>query len=176
MKALGATLLSEDQIQRRIAELGRQISHDYNGRTVTIIAILRGSFIFVADLVRHINPEIIVEVDFMSVSSYGSDTKSSGEVRIEKDVEVEIKDRDIILVEDIVDTGLTLTQVHRILRERGARSLRVATLLEKPGNSKCEWKLDYVGFQIPNSFVVGYGLDFAQRYRNLPDIRILDEI
>jgi len=112
----------------------------------------------------------------MSVSSYGSGTESSGTIVIEKDAKVEIDGRDIILVEDIVDTGLTLTHVHRILSDRGARSIRVATLLEKPGKSKYQGKLEYVGFKIPNSFVVGYGLDYDQHYRNLPDIRVLNEI
>jgi hypoxanthine phosphoribosyltransferase len=172
----GAALISTEQIRRRIEEMGRQISQDYAGKSVTVVAILKGSFIFLSDLIRQIDPQIDVEVDFMSVSSYGSDTKSSGTVRVDRDIEVAVDGHDIIIVEDIVDTGLTLTQVHRIFTDRGARSVRVATLLEKPGNSRYERKLDYVGFQIPNSFVVGYGLDFAQRYRNLPDIRILNEI
>jgi hypoxanthine phosphoribosyltransferase len=176
MRAPGRTLVSSEDIQRRTMELGGRISEDYAGSSVTLIGILKGSFIFLADLIRNIRPEVPVEVDFMSVTSYGDGTTSSGTIVVEKDVEVTIDGRDIIIVEDIVDTGLTLTHVHRILAERGARSIRVATLLEKPGSSKYEQKLDYVGFQIPNSFVVGYGLDFAQRYRNLPDIRILNEI
>ncbi len=174
--SVGEVLVSHQDIQRRISELGRQISSDYVGRTVTVIGILKGCFVFVADLVRQISPEIPVEVDFMSVSSYGNGTESSGAVRIEKDVEVEVEGRDIIIVEDIVDTGLTLLHVHRILAARGANSLRVATLLVKPGRLKYEGALDYVGFEIPNKFVVGYGLDFAQRYRNLPEIRVLDEV
>ena len=175
-RVLGSALVSSEQIQRRTAELGRQISEDYAGRSVTLVAILKGSFVFLADVIRNISPDVPVEVDFMSVSSYGDGTASSGTIVIEKDIEVKIEGREIIIVEDIVYTGLTLTHVHRILTEKGARSIRVATLLEKPGKSKYEGKLDYVGFQIPNSFVVGYGLDYAQRYRNLPDIRILDEI
>jgi len=175
-RVLGEVLVSQADIQRRTVEIGRQISEDYADRKVTFIAILKGSFIFVADLIRHINPEIPVEIDFMSVSSYGSGTESSGTIVIEKDAKVEIDGRDIILVEDIVDTGLTLTHVHRILSDRGARSIRVATLLEKPGKSKYQGKLEYVGFKIPNSFVVGYGLDYDQHYRNLPDIRVLNEI
>ena len=172
----GAVLVSRPDIQRRITELGGQISSDYAGRALTVIGILKGSFIFVADLVRQISPEIPVEVDFMSVSSYGNSTSSSGTVRVEYDAEVEIAGRDVIIVEDIVDTGLTLLHVHNILSERGANSLKVATLLEKPGQRKYDRQLDYVGFQITNEFVVGYGLDYAQRYRNLPEIRILDEI
>jgi len=173
---LGKVLVSKEEIRGRIIELGKQISHDYAGKTVTLVAILKGSFMFVADLMRHIDPEIPVEIDFMGVSSYGSGTISSGTIVIDKDAQVEILGRNVIIVEDIVDTGLTLTHVHRILKDRGARSIRTAALLEKPGNLKYDRKLDYVGFQIPNSFVVGYGLDFAQRYRNLPDIRVLDEV
>jgi hypoxanthine phosphoribosyltransferase len=175
-RVLGSTLISHEQIQRRIAGMGREISQDYAGKSITFVAILKGSFIFVSDLIRQINPEIPVEIDFMSVSSYGNETSSSGTIVIEKDAKVEIDGRDIIIVEDIVDTSLTLSHVYRILSDRGARTLKTATLLEKPGNSKYERKLDYVGFQIPNQFVVGCGLDYAQRYRNLPDIRVLDEV
>jgi hypoxanthine phosphoribosyltransferase len=168
-------LISEEQIQHRVAELGKQITQDYAGRSITLIAILKGSFVFLADLIRQIEPGIPIEIDFMSVSSYGSGTTSSGTVRIEKDVNVSIEDRDVIVVEDIVDSGLTLLHVRRILNARGARSLRIAAFLEKPDKAESERVLDYVGFQIPNDFVVGYGLDYAQRFRNLPDIRILDE-
>ena len=174
--ALGTVLVSREEIQRRIAELGRQISRDYAGKTITIVAILKGSFVFLADLIRQIDAAIPVEVDFMSVSSYGDATSSSGTVHIEKDHEVEIQGKDVIIVEDIVDTGLTLFNVYNILSGRGARSLRVAALLEKPGESKYQGPLDYLGFRIPDKFVVGYGLDFAQHFRNLPDIRVLDEI
>jgi hypoxanthine phosphoribosyltransferase len=174
--ALGTVLITEDEIRRRIAEMGRQISKDYAGAAVTFVGILKGSFIFLADLIRAIPPEIHIELDFMSVSSYGDATTTSGTVHIEKDLAIPIEGKDIILVEDIVDTGLTLLHVYNILSARGARSLRVATLLEKPGKSKYHRSLDYVGFKIPNKFVVGFGLDYAQRYRNLPDIRVLDEI
>ena len=174
--ALGGVLITDQEIQRRIAELGRQISRDYAGGAVTFVGILKGSFIFLADLIRNIPPETHVEVDFMSVSSYGDATTTSGTVHIEKDLGISIEAKDIIIVEDIVDTGLTLLHVYNILSARGARSLRVATLLEKPGNSKYNRPLDYVGFKIPNKFVVGFGLDYAQRYRNLPDIRVLNEI
>src|SRR6185503_18684701 len=177
MKTAGTTvLIPDEEIRRRISEIGRQISKDYAGRTVTFVGILKGSFVFLADLIRQVSPDIAVEVDFMSVSSYGDATTTSGTIHIEKDLTVSIEDRDIIIVEDIVDTGLTLLHVYNILSARGARSLRVATLLEKPGNSKYNRPLDYVGFEIPNKFVVGFGLDYAQRYRNLPDIRVLDEI
>jgi len=174
--AVGTVLYSHEDIQRRIAELGKEISSDYAGRELTVIGILKGSFVFVADLIRQINSEIPIEVDFMSVSSYGDSTCSSGTIRVEKDTELQIAGRDIIIVEDIVDTGLTLRHVYNILSERGAKTLRVATLLEKPGQCQHPRRLDYVGFQIANHFVVGYGLDHAQRYRNLREIRILDEI
>jgi hypoxanthine phosphoribosyltransferase len=177
MKAApGSVLISEDEIRRRIAEIGRQISKDYSGRGVTFVGILKGSFIFLADVIRAVSPDIPVEVDFMSVSSYGDATTTSGTVHIEKDLGISIDGKDIIIVEDIVDSGLTLMHVYNILSGRGARSLRVAALLEKPGNSKYEGPLDYVGFQIPNKFVVGFGLDYAQRYRNLSEVRVLDEI
>jgi hypoxanthine phosphoribosyltransferase len=174
--ALGTVLINEEEIRRRIVEIGRQISKDYAGRTVTLVGILKGSFIFLADVIRAISPEIAVEVDFMSVSSYGDATTTSGTVHIEKDLGISIEGKDVIIVEDIVDTGLTVLHVYNILSARGARSLRVATLLEKPGNSKYDRPLDYVGFKIPNKFVVGFGLDYAQNYRNLPEIRVLDEI
>jgi len=174
--ALGTVLITEEEIRRRIADLGRQISRDFAGRSVTLVGILKGSFIFLADLIRAITPDIPVEVDFMSVSSYGDATTTSGTIHIEKDLGIPVEGKDIIIVEDIVDTGLTLLHVYNILSARRARSLQVATLLEKPGNSKYDRPLEYVGFKIPNKFVVGFGLDFAQRYRNLSDIRVLDEI
>ena len=169
-------LISSDRIHTRITELGRAISADYLGQAVTIVGILKGSFIFVADLARQISPEVPVEIDFMSVSSYGNGASSSGTVHVEKDLEVSVNQKHVIIVEDIVDTGLTLMNVHNILTGRGAASIRVATLLHKPGVSKYSLPLDYVGFEIPNRFVIGYGLDYAQRYRNLPDICVLNEL
>jgi len=174
--ALGKVLVSQEDIRRRISEIGRQISSDYAGRSVTLVGILKGSFVFLADVIRMISLEVPVEVDFMAVSSYGDATTTSGTVHIEKDLGISIEGKDVIIVEDIVDTGLTLLHVHNILSARGARTLRVATLLEKPGNSKFDRPLDYVGFKIPNKFVVGFGLDYAQYFRNLPDIRVLDEV
>jgi hypoxanthine phosphoribosyltransferase len=174
--ATGTVLITEDEIRHRISEIGRQISKDYSGRTITFVGILKGSFVFLADVIRSITTEIPVEVDFMSVSSYGDATTTSGTVHIEKDLSIPIEGKDVIIVEDIVDTGLTLLHVHNILSGRGARSLRVAALLEKPGNSKYNGPLDYIGFRIPNKFVVGFGLDYAQRFRNLSDIRVLNEV
>ena len=174
--AMGTILITTEDLDARIAEIGRQISNDYAGREITLVGILKGSFVFLADLIRAISPEIPMEVDFMSVSSYGDSTSSSGTVHIETDLGVAVSGRNVIIVEDIVDTGLTLLHVHNILSGRGARSVRVATLLEKPGNCKYQHPLDYVGFTIPNKFVVGFGLDYAQKFRNLPEIHVLNEI
>ena len=174
--AMGTILITKEELRTRIAEMGRQISSDYAGRELVLIGILKGSFVFLADLIRAISPEVPIEVDFMSVSSYGDSTSSSGTVHIEKDVTVPVNGKDVIIVEDIVDTGLTLLHVHNILTARGAGSLRVVTLLEKPGKCRYEQPLDYVGFKIPNEFVVGFGLDYAQKFRNLPEIRVLNEI
>src|SRR5262245_27563521 len=174
--ARGTVLITEEEIRRRIVEMGRQISKDYASGAVTLVGVLKGSFVFLADLIRAISPERRVEVDLMVVSSYGDATTTSGTVHIEKDIGISIEGKDVIIVEDIVDTGLTLLHVFNIFSARGARSPRVATLLEKPGNSKYDRPLDYVGFKIPNMFVVGFGLDYAQSYRNLPDVRVLDEI
>ena len=174
--AMGTILITKEEVQARITEIGRQISSDFAGREILLVGILKGSFVFMADLIRAISSEIPIEVDFMSVSSYGDSTSSSGTVHIEKDMSVPVSGKDVIIVEDIVDTGLTLLHVHNILSGRGAKSLRVATLLEKPGNCKYEHPLDYVGFKIPDKFVVGFGLDYAQHYRNLPEIRVLNEL
>src|SRR5262249_23102552 len=174
--AMSTILITKEELHARIAEMGRQISNDYMGREIVVVGILKGSFVFLSDLIRAISPEIPVEVDFMSVSSYGDSTSSSGTVHIEKDMSVPVTGRNVIIVEDIVDSGLTLLHVHNILSGRGAGSLRVATLLEKPGNCRYAHPLDYVGFKIPNKFVVGFGLDYAQKFRNLPEIRVLNEI
>lgn len=156
-------------------DLGRQISEDYAGRLITIVAILNGSFVFLADLIRRIDSRIPVEVDFIAVSSYGYSKVSSGTIHIEKDIRLSIDGKDVIIVEDVVDTGLTLFHVFNILSERKPRSLRVAALLKKPGRPRYSSPVDYLGFQIPDCFVVGYGLDCAQQFRNLPDIRVLEE-
>jgi hypoxanthine phosphoribosyltransferase len=169
------TLLTADQIRQRIAEMGRQISVDYRDRAVTVVGILKGSFIFVADLIRAIDASIPVEVDFITVSSYGSGTTSSGEIRIRKDVDVPLAGKDVLLVEDILDSGRTLARVREFLGTRGTNSIRVAVLLEKPAARRFAGTPEYAGFQIPDRFVVGYGLDHAEHYRNLRDVCILDE-
>lgn len=174
MKAAETTILiSESDIQRRVAEMGQEISKDYRDRSLTIVGILKGSFIFIADLIRQIDPDIPLEVDFMTVSSYGNDTVSSGHLRIGQDIVTPLEGKDVLLVEDIVDTGLTIGVVQDLLISRKPRSMHIATLIEKETARRQPLKLDYIGFRIPDVFVVGYGLDFAQRYRNLKEIRVL---
>ncbi|HEV7643737.1 MAG TPA: hypoxanthine phosphoribosyltransferase [Pyrinomonadaceae bacterium] len=163
------TLYNADQIQTRVAELGAQITSEYAGKDLYIVGVLKGSCIFLADLIRHI--DLPMEIDFMAVSSYKDALKSTGDVEIIKDLMKPIRDRHVIIVEDIVDTGLTLSHLLDLLGTRGAASLRLATLLDKPEpRIKKDLRIDYTGFQIPNKFVVGYGLDAAGRYRNLPFI------
>ncbi|MBN1566629.1 MAG: hypoxanthine phosphoribosyltransferase [Acidobacteria bacterium] len=164
-------LLDKETIQNRIRELGSQITQDYAGKRLHLIAILKGASIFHADIVRSIALEI--SFDFIAVGSYGKLTQSSGEVRILKDLDESPEGKDVLLVEDIVDTGLTLHYLVRTLKERHPKSLKIASLLSKPARRKIDVPVDYIGFEIPDEFVVGYGLDYDQRYRNLPDIRIL---
>jgi len=173
-KAAKSVLISELEIQKRVAEIGAKISEDYKGESLTVIGVLKGSFIFIADLIRTIDPAILVEVEFMTVSSYGDGTVSSGELRIERDVEGSLAGKNVLIVEDIVDSGLTLSAVKDLLALRQPKSLRVVTLIEKETARRCTVALDYVGFQIPDVFVIGYGLDFAQHYRNLREIRVLN--
>jgi len=164
-------ILTEDQIRSRVAELGDQISADYGEESVLLVAVLRGAALFVADLARSMSSP--VELDFMAVSSYGSSTKSSGVVRIIKDLDENIEGRHVLVVEDILDTGLTLKYLLRNLASRRPRTLEVVTLLSKEGKQRVPIDCKYVGFDIPDEFVIGYGLDFAERYRNLPYIGVL---
>lgn len=164
-------LITEQQITSRVAELGRQISRDYAGREILVVGILKGAVLFLADLVRHI--DVPVCLDFMAVSSYGATTASSGVVQIIKDLEQNIEGRHVLIVEDIVDTGLTLKYLRDNLATRRPASLRICTLLDKPGRRKVPVQVDYNGFVIPDEFVVGYGLDYAERYRNLREILVL---
>ena len=164
-------ILSEEQLRKRVRELGEDVSRDYQGQTVLLVAVLRGAALFIADLAREIS--VPVEMDFMAVSSYGSSSKSSGVVRILKDLDELIEDRNVLVVEDILDTGLTLKYLLRNLASRKPRSLEVCALLSKEGKQRVPIRCKYVGFSIPDEFVVGYGLDFAERYRNLPYIGIL---
>lgn len=164
-------LLSEEVVDAKIKELGEQISKDYAGKEVHLICILKGSVFFVCELAKRIT--VPVTMDFMSVSSYGADTKSSGVVRIVKDLDEAINDKDVIVVEDIVDSGNTLSYLLEMLKDRKPRSLRLCTLLDKPERRRKPVYVDYTGFQIPDEFVVGYGLDYAQKYRNLPYVGIV---
>ena len=163
-------LLSHDMIQTRIQEMGREIAKDYAGREPHLVGVLKGAFTFMGDLSRAI--DLPMTLDFIAVSSYGAATKASGEVRLVKDLDQGLEGRDLLVVEDIVDTGLTLNYLTNLLRARGPRSLKVATLLSKPSRRLVEIHVDYVGFTIDDHFVVGYGLDFNEKYRNLRDIVI----
>jgi hypoxanthine phosphoribosyltransferase len=160
------TLISREQIASRVAELGRSISEEYAGRSVVLVSILKGSFMFVADLSRAI--ELPVRVEFLGVRSYGANTKSSGVVEITQDLAHPIEGDHVIVVEDIVDTGLTLTYIQNLLSNRRAASVKVCALLHKPARSRVPVTIDYLGFTVEDVFIVGYGLDFAERYRNLP--------
>jgi hypoxanthine phosphoribosyltransferase len=168
---IAEVLFTEEQIAERVRELGAEISRDYEGRTVLLIAVLRGAALFLADLSRAIT--VPVEIDFMAVSSYGSSTKSSGVVRILKDLDEQIEGRDVLVVEDVLDTGLTLKYLLKNLASRKPASLEVVTLLSKEGKQRVPISCAYVGYPIPDEFVVGYGLDFSERYRNLPFIGVL---
>ena len=172
LQRVGETVVEAEALQRRVTELGAEVSRDYAGRDLFMMGVLKGAVFFVADLMRNI--EVPCEVDFMAVSSYGSMTDSSGVVRIQKDLDSSIEGKDVLIVEDIVDSGLTLNYLLRNLRARSPRSLEVCALLVKPGRRKIELPIRYVGFEIPNRFVVGYGLDLDQRYRNLPYVAALD--
>jgi hypoxanthine phosphoribosyltransferase len=170
-KSLGSILLDATTIQRRVRELGDRITQDYSGKVPFLIAILKGASIFHADLARSIHLDLTY--DFIAVGSYGDLTKSSGEVRILKDLEESLQGRDVLLVEDIVDTGLTLNYLIQNLRAREPKSLKIVAFLNKPSRREIDVAVDYVGFDVPDEFLVGYGLDYGQRYRNLPDICVL---
>ncbi len=170
--ALGEVLVSADDLGRRVLELGEEISRDYAGKSLLLIGVLKGAVFFLSDLMRYI--DIPVEVDFMAVASYGSATDSSGVVRILKDLDASIEGRDVLIVEDIVDSGLTLQYLLRNLGSRNPRTLEVCALLTKPERRKVDLPTRYVGFEIPDRFVVGYGLDYAELHRNLPFVAALE--
>ena len=166
-------LLSSEQIQKRVKELGAAIERDYpGGEPVYLIGILKGACIFLADLARA--TQVPARIEFIGISSYGKSQNTSGQVRLTKDLDVPIEGQHVIIVEDILDTGLTLTYLVQLLKQRHPKSLRIATLLDKPERRKVEVHADYVGFQIPDEFVVGYGLDYAEDYRNLKDVCVLE--
>jgi hypoxanthine phosphoribosyltransferase len=171
--AIGEILIDEQTLAARVAELGAEVSADYHGRDLLLIGVLKGAVFFMADLMRHLT--VACEVDFMAISSYGDATDSSGIVRILKDLDINIEGRDVLVVEDIIDSGLTLSYLIRNLESREPASLEVCALLTKPSRREIDVPVRYVGFEIPNKFVVGYGLDFAERYRNLPYVGVLDE-
>jgi hypoxanthine phosphoribosyltransferase len=164
-------LLSSEQVQARVAELGAQLAADYAGRDPVLISVLKGSIIFLADLVRAM--PVPLSIDLMEVSSYGASTESSGQVRILKDLSTSIAGREVVVVEDIIDTGLTLNYLLRYLHDKGPASIRICCLLDKPARRLAEIEIDYRGFTIPDRFVIGYGLDYGERYRNLPYIGVL---
>ena len=169
--AIGEVLVQKDELEHRVRQLGKEISRDYEGQDLVLVGVLKGAVFFLSDLMRHI--EIPCEVDFMAVASYGSSTDSSGVVRILKDLDAAIEGRDVLIVEDIVDSGLTLQYLLRSLGARNPRSLEVCALLTKPERRKVDLPTRYVGFEIPNKFAIGYGLDHAERYRNLPYVAAL---
>jgi len=171
--AIGEILVQPDQLARRVRELGAQISQDYAGRNPVLVGVLKGAVFFLSDLMRHI--DVPCELDFMAVASYGSATDSSGVVRILKDLDAAIEDRDVLIVEDIVDSGLTLSYLLRNLQARGPASLEVCALLTKPERREVDLPTRYVGFEIPDKFAIGYGLDHAERFRNLPYVAALAE-
>ena len=164
-------LVSEEQLKAKVAELGAQISRDYAGKNLVLVSILKGSVVFMADLMRAV--DCPARIDFMSVSSYGSGTTSSGNIHVAKDLNSDIAGRNVLIVEDILDTGNTLHQLTKMLKERNPASLKVCVLLDKPARREQEIYADYVGYTIPDAFVVGYGLDYAEEYRNLPYIGVL---
>jgi hypoxanthine phosphoribosyltransferase len=172
-QAVGEILIDEDALSARVAELGEEVSADYQSRDLLLIGVLKGAVFFMADLMRHIT--VPCEVDFMAISSYGDSTDSSGIVRILKDLDINIEGRDVLVVEDIIDSGLTLSYLMRNLESREPASLKVCALMTKPARREIDIPVRYVGFEIPNRFVVGYGLDFGERYRNLPYVAVLSE-
>jgi hypoxanthine phosphoribosyltransferase len=171
LATVGEVLISAEDLQRKVADLGAQVSRDYVGKDLVMVGVLRGAVVFIADLLRNLS--IPCEIDFMAVSSYGSSRDSSGVVRILKDLDDSIEGRDVLIVEDIVDSGLTLNYLMRNLQARDPASLEVCALLTKPDRRRVDVPIRYTGFEIPNEFVVGYGLDFGQRYRNLDHVALL---
>jgi hypoxanthine phosphoribosyltransferase len=171
-RGVAKVLIEEDAVAGRVAELGAEVSEDYAGKDLLLVGVLKGAVFFMADLMRQLT--IPCEVDFMAISSYGASTDSSGVVRILKDLDINIEGRDVLVVEDIIDSGLTLSYLIRNLESRNPASLEVCALLTKPARREIDVRVRYTGFEIPNEFVIGYGLDFGERYRNLPYVAVLD--
>ena len=164
-------LYSEEELKAKCAELGAQISKDYEGKNLLLVSVLKGAVVFMTDLMRHIT--VPCSIDFMVVSSYGSGVKTSGVVKIVKDLDADLAGKDLLIVEDILDTGMTLHYLKQLLQDRNPNSIRIATLLDKPERRRAAVRADYVGYQVPDEFVVGYGLDYDEKYRNLPYVGIL---
>ena len=164
-------LYSEEELEAKCAELGAQISKDYEGKNLLLVSVLKGAVVFMTDLMRHIT--VPCSIDFMVVSSYGSGVKTSGVVKIVKDLDADLAGKDLLIVEDILDTGMTLHYLKQLLQARNPNSIRIATLLDKPERRRAAVRADYVGYQVPDEFVVGYGLDYDEKYRNLPYVGIL---
>jgi hypoxanthine phosphoribosyltransferase len=171
MDGMGPVLVASEDIQAKVRELGERITRDYREEKLLLVGILRGAVVFLSDLMRHL--ELPCEIDFMDISSYGTGTQTSGVVRILKDLEEDITGRHVLIIEDIIDTGLTLSYLRRMLLQRGPASLEICALLSKPSRRQVDLSVKYLGFEVPDEFVVGYGLDFAGAYRNLPDICVL---
>ena len=171
-RMFGKPLITQRQIEKRIQELGTKITADYEGKDLVMVCLLKGAYVFFADLVRNVH--IPVDVDFMMVSTYGARTSSSGVVKIISDLSSSIKGKDVLLVEDIVDSGLTLSYLYKTIKAKDPRSLKLCALLDKVERRKHEIPIDYIGFTVPNKYVIGYGLDYQDRYRNLPYIAVLD--
>jgi hypoxanthine phosphoribosyltransferase len=172
-RAVGDVLIDEDALRGRISELGREISEDYRGRDLLLVGVLKGAVFFMADLMRELT--VPCEIDFMAISSYGAATDSSGVVRILKDLDINIEGRHVLVVEDIIDSGLTLSYLIRNLESREPATLEICALMTKPERREIDVHVRYIGFEIPNRFVIGYGLDFAERYRNLPYVGVLHD-
>ena len=170
-KDIDRVFFSGEELQTRVRELGEQITHDYEGKSPLFVGVLKGSFVFMADLMRAV--DCYCDIDFMAVSSYGSGTTTTGAVKINKDLTYNVEGRDIILIEDILDSGVTLSYLKKYIEARKPSSVRICTLLDKPARRKADIDADYVGFECPDAFIVGYGLDYAERYRNLPYIGVL---
>lgn len=171
--AVGTIMITEEQIQQRAREIGKQIAEDYKGEQVVLVGILRGAVLWMGDIMRNTNLDMII--DFMAASSYGASTKSSGVVKINKDLDTDVEGKHVIIVEDIVDSGITLSKLKEYLESKNAKSVRICTLLDKPAGRKTDVKVDYIGFEVEDKFIVGYGLDFDQKYRNLPYISFLKD-
>lgn len=172
-KDIKEILISEEAILKRVEELGAEITNDYKDKDLIVVGILKGAVVFMSELCKRI--DLPMNMDFMSVSSYGKSSKSTGEVKIIKDLDASVEGKDILIVEDIIDTGLTLSYLTDNLRKRGANSVKIVTLLDKPNRKNLEVKVDYLGFEVPKEFIVGYGLDYAEMYRNLPYVAALKE-